>query len=136
MTNLEAVEDHIDECCHLIRSHYPNITEDEIRWRDWTWVYARTEKILRDMRNEKRWQMQSWLLSVAAATNGGDSFQEWQRAFNTLYSPTELREMHEAEVKAAAEAAAKANAKKMEALLEYLQENGGLEQLLTGTVVL
>lgn len=113
---------------------YPGITEYEIRWRDWGWIYARVEKILRDLRLEKRWQMEATLLSMSAAMNGKDAFEQWQHAYNALFTDADRREQFLRETAEQEARIAEANQRKVDALIASLKESGKLEAFLQGGV--
>lgn len=117
---------------HQFRVAYPGITEDELRWRDWDWIYDRLEKIQRDRREARRWQMMCHFASIAAGTHGGESMAEWQRMFHSLYSEAEQKAAALADQEQQEREIAAQNEKALAEYLARLSAGGPLTLLETG----
>ena len=63
-------QEYIDECLHIIRTHYPNVTEAEILWRDWDWVNAARKRIDDDKREARLWALNSSVAAMALIHKG------------------------------------------------------------------
>jgi hypothetical protein len=100
--SLKALEEHIDLCIHLLRSHYPGITRQELYSWDWNEVHFALDQIGRAEREKRRWGLMSQL---AGALAGGAqtpeaakaAFEYWNDLMEAATSDAEREEKYEAE---------------------------------------
>lgn len=100
------------------------MSEADIRWHNWYWIHDAIERINRDKRNDRRWQLLA-LCSSSAAAQGGESMEWWQSMVDATLTAQDKEEQRLARIVEDKRENEAIKQEKMDEFLRMMEDNGG-----------
>jgi hypothetical protein len=73
------------------------MSESYILWHDWNWVHERLERIGRDKREARRWDLMARLAAAAGGNHGAEAMEYWQSLMDATLTEADKLAQAEAE---------------------------------------